>query len=311
VSAFEEMKNTGQVDRETFSLFVWQVPSIAKRYGMPPPGGAKSWTREVCVEWVLEFFDRKGHEVAVKLFNAATDEASFGRVVRRAIENQLKDEAKATTAGKLRSRMRTLLTPQTDFIDATQLHGGDPAWTLEGLGDEIYSGDWMDLLTAPALKAIEPIKQLNPAGPTSRENSEKLVNAARIILQTAGGAIRDQVLATALVHLFELDAPDLYLIRESDEGTSALPKIPSPEAHVEAIEAADAIIFALSPDEGRALLVIDEPLAEAAAYLPDIADIEEFLAGVKVKIQGLIERTELPPGTFDRVLDWFRRLPRT
>jgi hypothetical protein len=308
VSAFEEMKNTGQVGHETFNLFAWNVPSSARRYGFPPPPGATAWSPPVCAEWVLDLFNKKGAEVAVKLFTGATDEASFTRLVRRTIENEMKDQAKATEAGKMRSRMRTLLPKEDDFVDATALYAGDPAWTLAGHGEEIYTGDWEDLLTAPELKAIEPIQKLNTAGPTSRENIDKLVGAARVILQKAGGAVRDQVLATALVKLFELDAPDIFLVRDDDVSQTAGKPGKTPEGQIEAIEAADAIIVQLSPDEAMALLVLDQPLAAAKQYLPHVTDLAEFLDQLRVKMQAIVDPTDLPPGSLDYVLDWGRQL---
>lgn len=309
MSAFEELRDTGQLGRETVALFVRLLASSAKRYGFPPPGGG-AWTPAAREAWVQDFFVKKGHEVGVKLLLSADgDEDALTKVVRRAIENELKDQARATTAGKMRSRLRTLLTPSDEFLDATSLYGGDPAWTLPAHGDAVYTGDWMDLLQAPGLKKIEPIRALNTAGPTSRDNAEKLTTAVRVILETARGAVRDQVLATAIVYLFELDAPEAYLIREDDQGRSALRTIPSPEEQVEAIEAAERIILELAPDEGRVLLVLEEPIAIATAYLRHVVDVENLRESTRHKLRSLIDPVTLPPGTFDIVLDHFRRLP--
>jgi hypothetical protein len=295
--------------QETFEHFVWLLPGIARRYGFPPPDGAPKWSRDVCKTWVLDFFEKKGHEVAVKLFLSATDESSFTLLVRTSIANELKDQAKATEAGKMRSRMRTLLVKEPDFVDATALFAGDPAWTLVGFEDAIYTGDWEDLLRTPALKAIEPIEKLNEGGPTSRQNRERLVAAARIILQAAGGAMRDQVLGMALVTLFELDRPASFLVREDDVEADPGKPLEAPDLYVVATEAADEIIYQLSPDEGIALLVLDQPLAIAAAFLPHIPELPTFLSDLKIKLQGLIDRTDLPPGTVELVLDWCRKLP--
>jgi hypothetical protein len=259
--------------------------------------------------WVVELFEKRGHDIAVKLFLSATDETSFTRLVRTSIANELKDQAKATEAGKMRSRMRTLLNKESDFVDATGLYGGDPAWTLAGLEEAIYTGDWEDLLRAPALKTIHPIEHLNTAGPTSRENAAKLVGAARIILEAAGGAVRDQVLATALVKLFELDRASSFLVRDEDVKAAPGKPLDAPDLHAVAAEAADRIIYELSPDEGIAILVLEEPLAIAAAFLPHITDLPTFLSDLKTKMQGLIDRTDLPPGTIELVLDWCRKLP--
>ncbi len=310
MSAFEEMKNSGQVGRETVDLFISNVPSIAKRHSFPPPDSAPAWTRDVCEKWVVEFFEKKGNEAAVKLITRATDEASFTLLVRRAIENEMKDQAKATEVGKLRSRMRTLLAKDSDFLDATQLLGGDHAWTFSEHGETVFGGDWEDLLTAPELKAIEPIQELNHSGPTSRENAAKLVGAARIILRKAGGALRDQVLARALMKLFELDAPDMFFLRDSDAAgaRSATTPTSTPEEVVDGIAAGDAIIFQLSPDQCMAMVVLDQPIAIAEKFLSHLTDVPTFLEDLKTRLRDVIDPHNLPAGAYDHVIAWGLKL---
>jgi len=309
MSAFEEMRRDGRVGEQTVELFVWSVSAAVRRHRYPPPTGSAAWTHAVCLEWVIDLFDKKGHDVAVRLFVHAVDQISFAKLVRRTVENELKDQAKATTAGKLRGRMRTLLGKEAGFVDATSLFGGDPAWTLEGFGDAIYLGDWADLLYAPALKLIEPIRELNTAGPTSKENADKLVTAARVILTEAGGAVRDQVLATALVKLFELEVAEMFLGTDGNTMAAIEGSARSPEQQVEAIEAGDRMIMELSTDELRGLLVLEESDAVAAVLMPHIPNIQDFLEALRVKLQNLIGTDGVPLGTLTHVLNYARHLP--
>jgi hypothetical protein len=310
VAAYGELESTNQIGPETLELFVSLVPRVAHRHGFPPPDRQR-WSREVCLEWVLDLVDKKGLELGAKLYALAVDEDTLVKVVWRTIENELKDQAKATTVGKLRSRMRTLLTREDDFVDATLLFAGDPAWTLEGLGDVIQEGDWEDLLRTPALKSIDPIDALNTAGRTPKVTADKLIMAARILISAAGGAMRDQVLCAALVTLFELDEPEIYVIRDNDgdDDEPPLGVTASPEDNMIAVAAANVIWSELSLDEGRALVVLDVPLAEAAYYLPHIPDLKSFLEVLKKKLQTLVDRTDLPRGTFELLIQWSRELP--
>lgn len=300
MTPFEEIASGTAFGPAMYELFLGLTKETGRRY--PPPAGHAKWTLEASREWLHDvFIAKKGPTVATKLALTATDDDSLRRLARKAIQNAFTDDARATASGAMRKRLRGLLT-KAGFYDATEVHAGTEAWSLPQFGESIFGGDWADLLRAPALATIDPIEALNTAGPTSRENAEKIVSAARILLETAGGAVRALDLAKGIVTLFELDDPDLYFLRDTDQDANEQDRVEVPGQWLERIQAADQIWAALSPDERVLVAYLDEPAAIHKKLLPAQADVNDLASTLRIKLSAMLSAEPAPPGALGIVI---------
>ncbi len=124
-------------------------------------------------------------------------------------------------------------------------HGPSTARTRSGL--EISKTCWLPL-------GCSQSERLNRGGKTPAHVIEKLTAAARIIIGFAGGAVTDQVLATLLVHFFDLDELEPYGLRDTDEDTEAERKLLQVEDAADLRLGWHSEVEYFSPDEWRAVL---------------------------------------------------------
>ncbi|ROS48783.1 hypothetical protein EDF21_3235 [Frigoribacterium sp. PhB118] len=282
----QEIQQTGKLGTAGYELFRSLVRKAARRY--PPPPGYGSWSDEATREWLQEFFAVKGPQVVTKLAALAHDEISLANLAYKAVSNALVDDARKTVAGRMAKRLSTLL-PPAGIIDATRLRAGDPAWTLPSNGDAVFTGDWETILTAPALTRIGIITELNASGPTSSKNAAVISEAARIILETARGAVRARDLATAIVELFELDDPDAYLQRDDDVPETPSTGIDLPGERIVILHDADLLWSWLTNSERLAFAYLGEPLAVARRALPSHTDLASAMPALVEKVASIVK----------------------
>lgn len=307
MTPYGELQHLGKMGPIQYSWLIAMVKRVARANGFPPPGGGR-WSDEIARDWLHGLLaGAKGPEFLTRVALTATDDESFGKLVRRSLKNAFIDEARATVEGRLSIRMRGLLSKEPDFVDFTAQYAGTAAWSLAELGDSIWTGDWEDLIRAPGLRSIGQIAKLNSAGPTSAENVAKLVGAARHLLQVANGAITDRVVARALVRIFDLDELDAYFLTErdvaqatfsdqgtdedddgADDGWDSAAEYESPGDWLEILEAADQVFVGLTADEIVALALSDRPDAEMNEALSHLGEPLVFAAGAQARFR---ERT--------------------
>ena len=309
-SAFDELAEDGAIGKQTLALLVRSAIRVANRKGFPPPSGHERWTPAAASEWLHdEFFPRKGFELPIRLRAEAADEASLRRLLERSAHRVLQDQAKATPVGLMIERMRTFLPRIDGVVDFRECYGAE-AWTLMSSGDAIFPGDWRDLLSDPALRAVEPLDELNSAGPATQANLRRLVEASEVLLRRAEGALRAADLAHALVELFELDDPafwpllDLLEDREEDEREVGLPTRDGLElgalelAHL----AADQLLQELTYEDRLLIVWMDQPLALIRIAIPSMVVTYPKIAALKKKLATIHTAHEPPSGSWDVVI---------
>lgn len=208
MTAFEELTARRQIGRETLALLHRLVAQVTRTSSFPPRGGHVAWTDQAVTDHIAKLFLRKkGASFVVACFLKADDQASLERLLLAAIRNDLIDEAKSQPIGKLRRRMQTLLGQDDRFIDASELHQGQDAWSLPSSRAIASYADVEQLLDLSAGIEVTPIVSLPRAGRTPRAARESLLSMAYGILEKLDAALRAQTLAHFLGVRFNLVDP--------------------------------------------------------------------------------------------------------
>ena len=303
-SAFEEIAATGQIGHLGFALLLSSVQRVGRRHRYPTPKGHQAWNPDAASEWLSdEFFPRKGVDILSTIKLTVVDEGGLERVLKTAIQNVFRDQARMSPVGKLMPRVRGILQKIPELLDATKLYAGTRAWTIDSNGDRIFSGDWADLLFAPRLRTLTQLERLNPSGPTSAANIARFKDAAIFLLEFAGGALTDSELCSCLVKLFDLDELDAYSLRDDDEDAASQPSAAEvPGQRRVDVEVADQIGRALTDEECLVLPHLDLALDDFARARPELTDPEGFAEGLKAKLAGLVETYDASPEALGIVL---------
>lgn len=288
LTPYQELRKLEQMGPVQYAWLLRLVQRVARANGFPPPAGA-IWDDDGARQWLSEQFSgTKGPEFFARVGLTATDDLSYSRLASKSIKNALIDQARGTVTGLMRQRLRGLLAKESDFVDVTSSYGGTAAWTLNGL-DEIWTGDFENLLGAPGLFAIGKIQKLNRAGKTPAHIIEKLVAAARILIRFAGGALSDQVLATLIVRIFDLDELAPYGLRDTDADPATESELLKVEESVDLMLGWHSEVEYFAPAEWLAVLAEAKELLKGLVW-------QERLALVLAE-QENIGRVVLVPGT--------------
>lgn len=186
---------------------------------------------------VQEFFVDRIKPLTALLLAEATSDDSFGKLVRRTVQNWLIDRARATGTGPLRRSIEKVLAESPQFERVPPGHEGAGRWRLTDINGEPWGGDTGELV---AVAWEVPNVRVPRWSSSSRRppvaDRASLVAIAHAVLQSAGGSLE----TAQLVHVFAdrfaaaLDPIVVSLDRDSDgdedEGSTDVPSgQPSPE----------------------------------------------------------------------------------
>ncbi len=202
MSARQELLTTGRLGRAGAELLYTTVRAVAIARGFPPPVGQPIWD-EVAVQATAHDF-LQGARGAKRLLDVAvrsTDERSFARLLGRAVQNHLRDVARATDLGKLIVRVKEVLRSTDDFV-AVAAPGGE-RWAARG-GSREPSIVPPDELSA-ATKSIEVVvprwtSETRDAPLADRDSMVRLLTA---ILSAASGTVTAVEIAHAITARLE------------------------------------------------------------------------------------------------------------
>lgn len=287
----DEVSGSSAFTAASYAFLRRVVVSVAKRYNFPVRPGHAGWTPAAADEWISDvFWPKKGYEAVVTVQVQATDDSSAEALLRVVVHNLLRDEARATTTGKMLDRLNGLIAKQGDLAAGDACTGGTRSWTMPELGDAVYDGDWRDLLVAPVLRSLPPLGILNPAGPTSAANRDALNTAARLLVEAAGGAVRAADLARAVVQIYELDDPAIDTLEAETEGrfvTTSAAEAPGQRA--EHVAAADFVWAQLELPEVLLLPHLDRSPALVKRLVPAVANPRQRLPDLQAKLRDLLK----------------------
>ena len=258
MNAFEELTAYREIGRETLALIHRLVAQVTRTSSFPPRGGHVAWTDQAVTDHIAKLFLRKkGGGFIVACFLKADDQPSLERLLLAAIRNDLIDEAKSQPIGKLRRRMQTLLGQDDRFVDASDLHQGQDAWSLPSSRPIPSHADVEQLLELSVGIEAAPILSLPRAGRTPKAARESLLLMTYGILEKLDAALRAQTLAHFLGVRFDLVDPQQITGFDGERAASTVEDeqaLSDPEAELLAAE-----FFAeLSPLERSIVPILED-----------------------------------------------------
>ncbi|MFH5211492.1 hypothetical protein [Antrihabitans spumae] len=169
---------------------------------------------------VQEFFVDRIQALTAMLLAQATSDDSFGRLVRRSVQNWLIDQARKTGTGPLRRAIEKVLDESLEFDRVPLGHAGAGRWRLAGTNGEPWGGDTGRLIAvAWGVPNVRVPKWSSSSRRPPVADRATLVAIAHAILREAGGSLE----TAQLVHVFSqrfaasLDPIVISLDEGSDE----------------------------------------------------------------------------------------------
>jgi hypothetical protein len=193
IAAYEELREQGFLGSHGVALVSTVVREELGRF----PVLAEQDSDDV----VQEFFVDRIQVLTVMLLAQATNNDSFGRLVRRTARNWLIDQARKTGAGALRRTIEKMLGESADFDEVPAGHAGAGRWRLVGTSGEPWGGDTGRLIAAAwAVPNVRVPKWSSKSRRPPIADRQSLVAIARAILHEAGGSLE----TAQIVHVFAL-----------------------------------------------------------------------------------------------------------
>jgi hypothetical protein len=199
VSEYEQWLLDGDV--EAAIKLLRRIAAQATRTGtFPPPAHHGRWSNDAVDELLTDMIIKKGGvEFLIDALTSVDNAGSAERYLLKTVQNFLKDQAKSTAHGKLRSRLDTLLGNNPRFkAVTTPVHG----WRLADGPEAWWQGDLTVLHhTALQVRGVF-IPSWNTSGPTPRPAREALITVALAILTEAAGIVRAEDMARVVLERF-------------------------------------------------------------------------------------------------------------
>jgi hypothetical protein len=214
-AALEELRVTGQPGQHCVILLRRLGRQCVKRRSFPPPEGYDTWSQDAVDDLLADMFARegRGRRFVINCYVKATDGASLERLLLTAIENFLKDQAKATERGKLRRRLENMLD-----IDHRFVRCAGSRWALSSAASRVWQGDIAQLEAAAwAVRGVS-ITRWNTSGPTPTATRDALLVITLAVLEAADGGVRAEDLARVLQSRFGLLRPAAFVALDADDG---------------------------------------------------------------------------------------------
>jgi hypothetical protein len=213
-SEYERWLLDGDVD--TALQLLRRIAAQATRTSsFPPPPDFNRWSDDAVDELLNEMILKKGGATfLLEALTAVDNQGSAERFLLRTVQNFLKDQAKATAHGKLRSRLDTVLAKDPRFELVPSPARG---WRLAGGPEDWWQGDRTVLHDVALRVRGVSITSWNTSGPTPRPAREALITVAVAVLTDAAGIVRAEDLAQVLLKRFRHEiAPETVVARSLD-----------------------------------------------------------------------------------------------
>jgi hypothetical protein len=260
MSAYTELRDTGQLGQEGVRLLYETVQRVARRF--PPPQGG-SWDSDKHTEAAHDFLTGRAENPITALFLLAVDDESFKSLLYTAVLNHFRSVARQSERGKLLRRINTVLREDPRFVIA-----GDPSrlprrWVLGELSNrDEYTGSPAALRKAAWEAPGVEVARWRSATRTYISDRDSIVAFAEAVLRAASGPLGIDLLLEVAAHRFDLNEPPLVIDIDDTPAVAADAEEPD-EVGIQA----EAVWSQLTEQERLALPYIDGTVREAAQAL--------------------------------------------
>lgn len=254
-AAWDDFASTGRVTDAVARLLL-QVTSMVARFGTTqPPGEHDQWTTEAVEDAAGGFLTDDGTPRRLTTLRSRSHgPRSFRLQLEAAVRNWVIDQARTTNMAHVIQRIRDVMESKPDRFRPDNA-AGVRAWTLEGHGDDLFSGRHGDLVdVAQAVDDLQRIywdsERRDPIA-----TADDLARLLEVILEAADAPVEERLLAEVVADRFCVNAgPDSTPIApESTTWKAPLHRQPSEDADVD-LAAED--LFARLDDRTRTVLAL-------------------------------------------------------
>ncbi|MFS8102094.1 hypothetical protein LFM09_33710 [Lentzea alba] len=227
--------------------------------------------------------------VTVTLAVQAGNDASFAKLLRRAIRNWLIDRARQTDVGHLRRSIEKVLAAEGDFEQVPDKQPGAGRWRLRGTTGEPWSNDPAVLVAAAW--AVQDVKVRKWSSATRRApvtDGASMTAILRAVLETAAGSLEIGQLVDVFLRRFggvldPIDVPldDLSASSPANDAPTPEEYVITADAELDAAAKAAEICGVLSPDERKLVPHLMNLLA--IQYFLDVGRSQAYLYAANLK----------------------------
>lgn len=203
-----------------FALLRTITAQVVRTRSFPPPHDYRRWDDDAVGDLLAEMVAKKGPAFAVDLLVAADDQPSVERLLHRTVENFLKDQAKSTAHGLLRSRLKNVLGGDARFRHVTS---PDEGWGIADGSADWWTGDRVELERVAWTVRGVFITSWNRAGRTPAGARLALCHVSEAVLTQAAAIVRAEVLSRVLLARFRTSiAPESARTEPIDQAVEAV-----------------------------------------------------------------------------------------
>jgi hypothetical protein len=269
VSAWEEVRRSGAFGQEATLELYQCVRAVARVGNYPPPEGHGRWVLDAVVETAHDVFaDARGPQRLVELAVKASDDASFRRLLEQVVRNYLRDQARATSKGRLIRRLRELLDVDPRFsIVPRDRPGAGNVELADGTTPGVWNGRLSDL-TSAAYKVTD-VSIVRWRAEAARQSpiadAASLAAVCEAVLRAAGASLPVSEIADVIAIRFSVSPGPVVIPVDDVEPWSPLTSLideTATEAEIRA--AAERLVVQLTPKERLVLAYLDRPVRQIA-----------------------------------------------
>lgn len=221
-------------DDDASVRLVMRLVGQVVRTGPFPPFPYDSWSQDAIGDATTRLYLAKGATIAAEAAVAADgDKGHLERRLLKTIRNFFIDEAKATPVGKMRNRLKTMLSRDDNFVrqcgDSVAVDGWAERDT-PGAEGVLWQGNIDELRNAASNVPVPSRVVFNKAGPPPPQTRQALLDVIGGVFEAADHLyLADQVLATVMTQRFDTflnadqrDATEFTAFDPADDTNAAI-----------------------------------------------------------------------------------------
>ncbi|OSC20871.1 hypothetical protein B8W69_28730 [Mycobacterium vulneris] len=253
---------------------------------------------------VQGFFVDRIQTLTATLLAQATNDDSFGRIIRRWVQNWMIDQARKTGTGALRRAIEKVLDETPEFEKVPSGSAGAGRWRLANTGGQPWGGDTGQLVAvAWAVPNVRVPKWSSSSRRPPVADRTSLVAIAHAILDQAGGSLEIAQLVYVFSQRFAASLDPIVVsfdesvddgIDDDAAGVDLPSQTASPEEAViaesialDVTTAAAEIVRRLSSLECAVIPVLDDSAAVRERLSLGRSQSALFVSSLKAKIRSL------------------------